>query len=478
MSHRYTDVGRDGDADLLARARTGDQRAYAELWRRYAQIARAVARTYWWSADSDDLVAESFTRIYQALQAGKGPKSAFKPYLFATMRNLAISWGRARREIPIEHIETVEDPASTDAAADADFDASLVSKAILALPERWQEVLWFGEVENLSMQEIGKRLDITERAAAVLAFRAREGLRQAWIAAHLTDRAPASKECRWTLGKIGAHARRRLTVRDDERVRAHLEQCGDCRARADEARQASSRMLSVLFPAGIALGGGAQVWESLTSVGASATAAPMPVSVTVPFASLATAKAGLVGMTLVTTAALGLGMVSSFVSNDVLVSTASASQSEAGLPTPDPAAPPTAPPDPASSTEPAPAPTAATPAPEVAPVPEAPQKPAPPAAAPPVGVPAAPVILSIPSQVSRTQWIYASVRCEAGADLSVSAYGVTIATGTCAADQTWQAAIDVSSSPVPSGTAISFAFAQSNIAGISGSTAAEVVVVD
>ena len=62
MSHRYTDhryaeLSREADAELLACARTGDQRAYAELWRRYEHVARAVARTYWWSADPDDLVA-------------------------------------------------------------------------------------------------------------------------------------------------------------------------------------------------------------------------------------------------------------------------------------------------------------------------------------------------------------------------------------------------------------------------------------
>jgi len=484
MSHRYTDhryaeVSREADAELLACARTGDQRAYAELWRRYEHVARAVARTYWWSADPDDLVAESFTRIYQAMQAGKGPQSAFKPYLFATMRNLAISWGRARREVPIEHIETVEDPASTEAAADADFDASLVSKAILALPERWQEVLWFGEVENLSMQEIGKRLEITERAAAVLAFRAREGLRQAWIAAHLKERPPTSKECRWTLGKIGAHARRRLTVRDDQRVRAHLEHCDDCRAGAEEARRASSRMLSVLFPAGLALGGGAQVWQSLSLEGASATAAPMPVTVTVPFAGLAAAKAGLVGMAIVTVAALAVGVTGSVVNNNdsAVAATAFAhtDSSDAGpgsgslptdLPTLVPSAAPTAEPSAVPLTETTPLPQASSP----------PAAPPPPPA--PAQVPGPPVILSIPSQVTRTQWISASVRCEVGAEVSVSAYGVTVAAGTCTTDETWQASIDVSSYPVPSGTAIGFAFAQSNIAGVSGSAWAEVVVVD
>ncbi len=478
MNHERADVEQGQDADLLARTRNGDQRAYAELWQRYSQIAGAVARTYWWSADPDDLVAESFTRIYQAIKVGKGPTSAFKPYLFATMRNLAISWGRSRREIPLEHIEAVEDPASTEAAADADFDASLVSTAILALPDRWQEVLWFAEIENLSMQEIGNRLEITERAAAVLAFRAREGLRQAWIVAHLASRPPASKECRWTLGKLGAHARRRLTSRDSERVQAHLAQCTDCRAKADEARQASSRMLSVLIPAGIALGAGAQGWELLASAGSSANAAVMPTTVTVPVVGLASAKVGVIMLSVAAATTLAVGVSTAVVNNAPMVEATSAAEEDLRQRAPALSPLPTLVPD----TDPTPAPPPAASPPEQAPVtsaaPEQPQSPVAPAPPPQSRVPAAPVIISIPAQVPRTEWISASVRCEVGADLTVTVYGVTIAAGTCASDAVWYASLDVSSYPVPSGTAISVSFVQSNVAGVSGAASAEVIIVD
>lgn len=481
MNDDHAEIEHDKDTDLLARTRAGDQRAYAELWRRYSQIARGVARTYWWSADSDDLVAESFTRIYQAIQAGKGPTSAFKPYLFATMRNLAISWGRSRREIPIEHIESVEDPRSTNAAADADFDASLVSTAILALPERWQEVLWFAEVENLSMREIGKRLDLTERAVAVLAFRAREGLRQAWIAAHLTSIPPASKDCRWTLGKLGAHARRRLTDRDSGRVHAHLEHCTECRARADEARQASSRMLSVLFPGGVVVGVGIQAWDSLTSSGVSANAAPMPVAVTLPVAGHATATATLTTLVAATFATLAVGVVASAVSISAAAFPDPASETESSLVA---AVRPSGSASPSALPAPRPEPTAVVSAP--VPPPDGssgaddPQASVPPVSVPPPSrsVPPAPVIIDIPAQISRTQWISAAVRCEIGADITVSVYDFTLAAGVCTSDSQWQASFDVSSFPVPSGTAINVTFAQSNVAGTSGTASAEVVIVD
>lgn len=479
MTDQHADAERERDADLLARTRTGDQHAYAELWERYAPAASAVARSYWWSTDPDDLVAESFTRIYQAIQAGKGPTAAFKPYLFATMRNLAISWGRSRREVPIEYIEAVEDPTTTEAAADADFDASLVSQAILTLPERWQDVLWFGEVEHLSMQEIGKRLDISERAAAVLAFRAREGLRQAWITAHVSAQPPTSKECRWTLGKLGAHARRRLTPRDNERIHAHLDECADCRAKAEEARQASSRMLSVLFPAGVAVGAGAQVWGALTSAGISASAAPMPAAVTLPVAGLVTAKASLGVVVAVTAASLGVGVAATLVGDPTVVASSPTTERLAHRTAPTPSSTPVA--SPAPSPEPTPVAIEPSPAPETSSAPEVREDPAPPPPPPPaptVSVPGPPVVIEIPAQVSRTEWLSVTVRCEVGADLTVSAYGVTLAAGTCPSTEVWQASLDVSSYPVPSGTAVTLSFAQSNIAGVSGAASAAVVIVD
>lgn len=255
MKHKVSGKSAGSDADLLARTRAGDEHAYGALWRRYSRKAIVVASSSQWSSDAEDLVAEAFTRIYQAIRAGKGPTSTFRPYLFMTMRNLAITWGRARREVPIAYIESVQDPRWTEETASVQFDASLASTAILTLPSRWQEVLWCAEIEDLSMAEIGARLRIGEHAAATLAFRAREGLRHAWITAHLKTRAPQTKECRWALGKLARHARGRLGSRDEQRVRAHLEPCVDCRAQAEEALNASSRLHSIPQPDGHRLSG-------------------------------------------------------------------------------------------------------------------------------------------------------------------------------------------------------------------------------
>ncbi|KTR78235.1 hypothetical protein NS234_04775, partial [Microbacterium oxydans] len=65
-----------------------------------------------------------------------------------------------------------------------------------------------------------------------------------------------------------------------------------------------------------------------------------------------------------------------------------------------------------------------------------------------------------------------------GADVTISAFGVTAAIGTCSSSGTWQASVDVGSYPVAAGTVITFDFVQSNIAGVSGSASAQVTIVD
>ncbi|KYJ96753.1 sigma-70 family RNA polymerase sigma factor [Microbacterium sp. CH1] len=489
IAESRSDLAEVRDGDLLAQTREGDPRAYAELWERYAPMATAVARSSWWSSDPEDLVAESFTRVFQAIRSGKGPTTAFKPYLFATMRNLAITWGRSRREVPLEHMEAIEDPRTSDAAADADFDADLVARALVALPSRWQDVLWLAEVEGLSMLEIGARLGISERASAVLAFRAREGLRQAWITAHLAEQPPTAKDCRWTLNKLGAHTRRRLTARDDQRVQAHLDRCDDCGAKAEEARRASSRIFTVLVPGGIGVGVAVQAWQSLTE-GGSASAMPTsvmaasvgaPVTVALPAGGFIAAKAGLVAVAATAVATVTVSLVAASLDDPTeVVADAAVVAEGGGAPAPEASRPSTAPPSRSS----APTPTASAAVPTAAPETE-PAAPAPPVSAPApipprqtIAAPASPVILSLPSEIARNQVLSFTVRCEPGAALTVSAWDVTIAAGTCGTDQRWQGSVDVSAYPVPSGTEIILSFAQSNAAGVSATASAGVLVMD
>ncbi|WP_157007859.1 sigma-70 family RNA polymerase sigma factor [Agromyces laixinhei] len=253
------------DAALIERTRTGDRSAYGELWQRHSASARTVARSYS-SLDPDDLVAESFTKIYSTILAGGGPTGAFRPYLFTTIRNTAAGWGRARHETTLETLESFEDPATSESATLDALDRSATAQAFRALPTRWQEVLWYSEVENMTPQQIAPLLGMSANSTAALAYRAREGLRQSWIRVHLRNPAN-SPECQWSIDRLGTYTRGKLRARETSRLEAHLDDCARCTIVAAEAREVGSRLALVLLPltAGI---GGATAYSAWLSQGA------------------------------------------------------------------------------------------------------------------------------------------------------------------------------------------------------------------
>lgn len=235
------------DADLILRTRSGDTEAFGELWRRHYPAGVTVARSVTSSIDADDLVQEAYTRIYQAIVKGGGPNGSFRAYLFTSIRNTAAAWGRSRREDAMDELDTVAHPDSTEQASNEALDRSLTAQAFRSLPTRWQEVLWYTEIEQMRPNEVAPLLGMKAGAVSQLAFRAREGLREAWIQAHLRSASPGS-ECQWTIEHLGAYSRGNLGTRDHRRIEAHLDECARCMIVAAEAKDVSKRLALVLLP--------------------------------------------------------------------------------------------------------------------------------------------------------------------------------------------------------------------------------------
>src|SRR5690606_28297360 len=198
---------------------------------------------------------------------GGGPTGAFRAYLFTSIRNTAAAWGRARKETTIDVLETLEDPGTTTEATEEALDRSLTVQAFRSLPTRWQEVLWYTEIEGMKPAAVAPLLGMKATAVAQLAFRAREGLREAWIQAHLRSVEDGSP-CRWTIERLGAYSRGNLGARDGARLEGHLSECARCTIVAAEAREVSSRLALVLLPLTVGVAGAASYLASLQGAGA------------------------------------------------------------------------------------------------------------------------------------------------------------------------------------------------------------------
>ncbi|MDP9464667.1 MAG: sigma-70 family RNA polymerase sigma factor [Actinomycetota bacterium] len=235
------------DAELIVEARTGAPDAYAELYRRHVGAARAAARALCRNrSDADDVVSEAFAKVLRVLQNGNGPEVAFRPYLLTSVRNCFYDKTRRQREEPTDE-PTEELGLILIDSTGSDDDTALAALAFATLPERWQLVLWHTEVEGRSPAEVAPLLGLAPSAVAALAYRAREGLRQAFLQAHL--RTPRPSDCRECAGNLGAYVRDGLSSRDRRRVDEHLEGCESCQALLIELTDTNTTLRVALIPA-------------------------------------------------------------------------------------------------------------------------------------------------------------------------------------------------------------------------------------
>lgn len=235
------------DAELIAATRAGDAGSFAVLYTRHVDAARACARRLVRSkSEADDLVAEGFAKVLGALRKGKGPDLAFRPYLLTAVRNAL--YDRTRRDSRIDFTDDTPEPVNAVLLA-ADYDRedkAMVAQAYAALPERWQMVLWHTDVEGRSPAEVAPLLGISANSVAALAYRAREGLRQAYLAAHVNR--GVSESCRSTTEKLSAYVRDGLSARDRRAVQEHLDGCTSCTALLAELQEANRNLKIVLLP--------------------------------------------------------------------------------------------------------------------------------------------------------------------------------------------------------------------------------------
>jgi RNA polymerase sigma factor (sigma-70 family) len=248
------------DGELVDLVRGGRDSAYEELYRRHADSVRRYARSCCRDAHTaEDLTGEVFARTLQAIRGGSGPQSAVRAYLLTTVRRVAATWGStARREQLVEDFAVFAVSAAGSSAADeteelgADVEAmhaaerSLAIKAFRTLPERWQTVLWHTAVEDESPSSVAPLLGLTPNATAVLAHRAREGLRQAYLQAHVSSSLTAEGECARYADRLGAHARGGLRLRADRELNRHLKDCARCSAASVELADLNSALKGLL----------------------------------------------------------------------------------------------------------------------------------------------------------------------------------------------------------------------------------------
>jgi RNA polymerase sigma factor (sigma-70 family) len=246
----------DDDA-LLARARMGDNSAFSTLFVRYYEAARNLAASLTRAVDAEDVTAEAFSRVFASIRKGKGPSDNFRAYLLRTVRRQVIDLAVvARREVA----STDDFESITPAVAAADANPTTVDelrRALERLPATWRMVLWKIEVEGLKPRDLARDLETTPAAASAIVYRAREGLREAYLHGHVEP--VAERECQIVSDLLAGYVRSSVTARQRRIVTTHLEACAECAARRDRLtsvnrnfdQAAVGSSLAAIGPAGV-----------------------------------------------------------------------------------------------------------------------------------------------------------------------------------------------------------------------------------
>lgn len=174
---------RSTDEELVERHKYGDEEAFEEIYRRFADLVYNLAlRLSNDPEEAADLSQEVFLRIYRHLGKFRG-KSTLKTWIYRVALNHCRSrLGRKRRSEPLseETERTLSDPGrGPEQHALADDAHRRVAEALARLPAPFAEAVALRDLEGLSYQEIAEVLEVRIGTVRSRIARGRDRLRDA-----------------------------------------------------------------------------------------------------------------------------------------------------------------------------------------------------------------------------------------------------------------------------------------------------------
>lgn len=166
---------------ILAAARSGDEQAFAALWRslqppllRYLRVlAPKIA---------DDVASEVWLQVVRGLRGFSGDEAGFKAWLFTIARNKVTDTARqaARRPIEIsdDDILPVAAPDDTAASALERFDTEAALALIAQLPPDQAEIVMLRVVAGLEVADVARVVRKSPGTVRVASHRALRRLRE------------------------------------------------------------------------------------------------------------------------------------------------------------------------------------------------------------------------------------------------------------------------------------------------------------
>jgi RNA polymerase sigma-70 factor (ECF subfamily) len=154
----------EDDTGLVARMQRRDPQALAELYDRYGRVTYSlILRVVRDGGIAEDLVQETFLRVWNRVHGFDAQKGSIGPWLLAVARNRAIDYLRSaggRERNAVEFEETDRPALYTDMEKDilsAD-NARRIKSAVEKLTPNQRQVIELAYFEGLSQTEMAERM--------------------------------------------------------------------------------------------------------------------------------------------------------------------------------------------------------------------------------------------------------------------------------------------------------------------------------
>jgi len=170
------------DRALMARIVVRDAQAFADLSERHTAVALALAhRIVRNSADAEDVVQDSLTRLWIFADRWNPDAARFSSWFYRIVSNQAIS--RLRRKTT-ESIDAIAEPPDLTPGPHDQLAGREIGKAIIQaigrLPDRQRAAIALCYDQGLSCAEAAVAMEVSIGTMESLLFRARRSLRE-WL---------------------------------------------------------------------------------------------------------------------------------------------------------------------------------------------------------------------------------------------------------------------------------------------------------
>jgi RNA polymerase sigma-70 factor, ECF subfamily len=165
---------------VIDHARDGDERAFGVLYDTYIdKIYRHVYYRTGSTEDAQDISQEVFIKAFKALPKYKKTNTPFIGWLMRISHNLIIDHYRKKKDhLPLDNELAFSDPnTNPENLAEIGSNQQTVRKAILKLPEDYQQVILMYFIEGFSYPEIAAAMGKKEGAIRVSICRALKKMR-------------------------------------------------------------------------------------------------------------------------------------------------------------------------------------------------------------------------------------------------------------------------------------------------------------